>query len=89
MQCSVWAPLLFVFLASVLRLVFVCAYNVAATSLHKPIMVSVRHAMATNDDAIIHIAAMPSVSQLGVLLQYFFILFFVFVLVFTFFSEHC
>lgn len=53
---------------------FACAYILDATSLHKPIMVSLRHAVATNDDAIIHIAAMPSVSRLGVLLQYFFVL---------------
>lgn len=56
---------------SVFRLLS-CAYILAATSLHKPIMVSVRHAVATNDDAIIHIAAMPSVSSSRVLLQFFF-----------------
>lgn len=41
--------------------IYALIFLVAILLLHKPIMVSVRHAAATNDDAIIHIAAMPSV----------------------------
>lgn len=64
--------LIYIFFCSSVFRMLLCAYILAAASLHKPIMVSVRHAVATNDDAIIHIAAMPSVSSLRVLLQFFF-----------------